>query len=80
MGNDFHWIWRINGIWTKHDQYLPGLCQGHSVPRHLQRGTSYLRMLISPEWVVLVKLYAMKALWLYRYKCRGEPQQADYSQ
>jgi hypothetical protein len=27
--------------------------------------------LISPEWVVLVKLYAMKALWPYRYERRG---------
>jgi hypothetical protein len=48
-------------------------CQGHSVPRHLQKGLSYLRTLISPEWVVLVKLYAMKALWPYRYERRGGP-------
>ena len=46
-------------------------CQGHSAPRCLQRELSYLKMIVSPEWVVLVKLYAMKALWLYRYKCRG---------
>jgi hypothetical protein len=47
-------------------------CQGHSVPRHLQRGSSYPRTSISPEWVVLVKLYAMKVLWPCRYECRGE--------
>ena len=55
-------------------------CQGHSAPKRLQRGSSYPRTLISPEWVVLVKLYAMKALWPYRYECRGGPRQADYNQ
>jgi hypothetical protein len=48
--------------------FLSCSCQGHSVLRCLQRGSSYLRMSISPEWVVLVKLYAMKVLWLYRYE------------
>ena len=43
-------------------------------------GSSYPRTLVSPEWVVLVKLYAMKALWPYRYECRGGPQRADYNQ
>jgi hypothetical protein len=37
-------------------------------------------MLISPEWVVLVKLYTMKALWPYRYERRGGPRRADYNQ
>ena len=50
-----------------------GYCQGHSAPRHLQRGLSYPRTPISPEWVVLVKLYTMKALWLYRYERGGGP-------
>jgi hypothetical protein len=48
-------------------------CQGHSAPRRLQRGLSYPRTSMSPEWVVLVKLYAMKTLWLYRYEHRGGP-------
>jgi hypothetical protein len=55
-------------------------CQGHSAPRRLQRGSSYPRTSISPEWVVLVKLYAMKALWPYRYECRGGLRRVDYNQ
>ena len=35
---------------------------------------------VSPEWVVLVKLYAMKVLWLYRYEHGGGPQRVDYDQ
>jgi hypothetical protein len=43
-------------------------------------GSSYPRTSISPEWVVLVKLYAMKALWPYRYERRGGPRRADCDQ
>jgi hypothetical protein len=56
------------------------ICQGHSAPRCLQRGLSYPRMPISPKWVVLVKLYAMKALWPCRYEHGGGPRQVDYNQ
>jgi hypothetical protein len=65
---------RCGGNCLNYLQEEAGNCQGHSAPRRLQRGLSYPRTSVSPEWVVLVKLYAMKALWLYRYECRGGPQ------